>query len=207
MSIDPEPNLPERAPVMVLPNALLFRNSLLPLHIFENRYRQMLGWCLEQHRMFCIALMKPGIDEAAQPGDFFHVAGLGLIRACVGQNDGTSNLVLQGLARVKLAEFVQREPFWVAEIRSLPSRMPNQVEADALSAKVLEICKQLQEKGLELPPALESHLPHLTNPDVLADVVSNAFVGDALQRQQLLEEVSVSKRLRLLIRFLEPQVC
>ena len=54
-------NLPPKAPIMVLPNATLFPHALLPLIIFESRYQEMLSWSLEHHRMFCIALMKPGV--------------------------------------------------------------------------------------------------------------------------------------------------
>lgn len=191
---------------MVLPNALLFPNALLPLYIFEHRYREMLVWCLERHRMFCVALMKPGVVEAGEPGDFFHVAGVGLIRACVGQEDGTSHLILQGLARVEFVDFIQKSPYWIAEIRTVSSQISNPVEAEALGAKVLEICKRLQEQGLDLPAAIEKYLPQLTNPDALSDVVAHAFVADLLQRQQLLEEVIVSNRLRLLIRYLQSKV-
>ena len=98
---------------MVLPT-LLFPNSLLPLHIFEPRYRAMLHTALEEERMFCIALTKRGIDEWSSPKDFHHIAGLGLVRACVGRGDGTSHLILQGLARVKFTKFVQEAPFPIA---------------------------------------------------------------------------------------------
>ena len=56
-------NLPGQIPVMVLPNTLLFPNSLLPLYIFEERYREMLAHCLERSRMFCIAQVKPGLSD------------------------------------------------------------------------------------------------------------------------------------------------
>src|SRR5919199_638169 len=92
--------LPERAPVMPLPGALLFPHALLPIYIFEPRYREMLRFALSHDRMFCIALLRPGRNEWNNADDFFDVAGIGLIRACVGRVDGTSNLILQGLQRV-----------------------------------------------------------------------------------------------------------
>src|SRR5438094_7110728 len=99
---------------MVLPNASLLPNTLLPLHIFEERYRQMLAHSLERHRMFCVALMKPGVSEAHSADDFFRVGGLGLVRASVSSPDQTSNLILQGLGRVEFTDFVQEEPFRIA---------------------------------------------------------------------------------------------
>ena len=84
---------------MVLPGAVLIPNAMLPLHIFEPQYRAMLRWCLERDRLFCLALGSPGEMEAG-PEHFAAIGGIGLVRACVGVEDGTSNLILQGLARV-----------------------------------------------------------------------------------------------------------
>ena len=103
---------------MALSNAVLFPHSLLPLHIFEPRYRDLLAHSLDGDRMFSVALMKRGIDEAAGIDDLCPVAGVGLIRACVGNENGTSNLVLQGLARVRLVDWTQEKSFRVASDRA-----------------------------------------------------------------------------------------
>ncbi len=68
---------------MVLPNAVLFPHSLLPLHIFETRYRQMLSHCLDGDRMFSVGLVRDGVSEPDSLDDIWPVAGVGLIRACV----------------------------------------------------------------------------------------------------------------------------
>jgi Lon protease-like protein len=198
-------NLPAQAPVMVLPNAQLFPNTLLPLYIFEECYRKMLAACLEQNRMFCVALMKPG-PEDAEPADYFTVAGLGLIRACVEREDGTSHLILQGLARVRLINLVQVTPFRIAELRELRSDMSNRIEAEALGAKVLELCEKRKRLGKPLPPAVEKHLPQISTPEMLSDVITHSLLSDPFQRQELLEQLNVSERLRLLIQHLQKEL-
>jgi len=196
-------NLPADVPVMVLPGAALFPNSLLPLFIFEERYRDMLSYCLERNRMFCIAQMKPGISEAVDEDDFHHIAGLGLIRACVGNENGTSQLILQGLARVKLVNFIQHEPFRIAQIKELRSKVENEAEADALGIKVLELCRSLKDKNSDLHMLLNNQIPQTTNPEIISDFVAQAFVGDPLRRQGILEELNVCERLRMLISALQ----
>ncbi len=131
--------LPKQLPVMPLPGAVLFPHALLPLYIFEPRYRQMLQQALQQHRIFCVTLIKPSCPEWHAPEDFFHVATAGLIRACVGRDDGTSNLILQGLQRVRFAGFEQEAPFPIARIDIVESRDATTVETEALGAKVLEL--------------------------------------------------------------------
>src|SRR5205807_5707299 len=124
---------------MPLPGALLFPHALLPLYIFEPRYRQMLEHALTHHRIFSVALVKPDRAEWQSPADFFHTAGVGLIRACVGRGDGTSNLILQGLERVRFTSFSQDMPFPIATIEPLESESQSSVETEALAAKVLEL--------------------------------------------------------------------
>lgn len=189
-------NLPADAPVMVLPSASLFPASLLPLYIFEERFREMLAWCLERDRMFCVAQAKPQPD-----GDgCFSIAGLGLVRACVENENGTSHLILQGLARVKLRNFIQHEPFPIAQISELRSTVENQSEAEALGLKVLELCRALKDKNDDLHVLLNNQAAQTANPEMISDFVAQAFVADAAMRQKFLEELRVCQRLRMLIR-------
>jgi Lon protease-like protein len=197
--------IPREVPIMVLPNAVLFPHSLLPLHIFENRYRQMLSHCLTGERMFSVALAKTGIREPKGVEDLRSVAGIGLIRACVGNENGTSNLVLQGLARVRIVDWTQEEPFRIAEIELIESRIGNAIEADALGEKVKELCVRIQQLGLPLPPNLLEQMHQIDSPEILADVVGAAFVSELAPRQQLLESPDVAERLRLLIQILRVQ--
>jgi Lon protease-like protein len=191
---------------MVLPNAVLFPHSLLPLHIFEPPYRQMLVHCLDGDRMFSIGLVRNGITEPESLEDIWPVAGVGLIRACVGNDDGTSNLVLQGLARVRLLDLTQEQPFRIAEIELLQPNRGNLIEAEALCVKVKELCAQIQKLGVRLPANLMKQMQQIDDPEVLADVVAAAFISEAQLRQQLLEASGVPDRLRLLIQLLRSQI-
>ena len=154
--------LPEQVPVMPLPGALLFPHALLPLYIFEPRYRQMLKHALGHHRMFCVALLKPHCADWQSPADFFQTAGVGLIRACVERSDGTSNLILQGLERVRFADFEQEAPFPIATIERLESESDSSVETDALATKVLELYSNVKADGpRQLPPKVDRYLSDL----------------------------------------------
>ena len=106
---------------MVLPNVTLFPQALLPLHIFEPRYRKMLQEVLQSHRSFIVAMRKPGATRET----LFNVAGLGLVRVCVDNADGTSHLILQGVSRVALTKTVRSRPTGFARIPKLNSQFPN----------------------------------------------------------------------------------
>jgi Lon protease-like protein len=197
--------LPDQVPVMPLPGALLFPHALLPLYIFEPRYQEMLEHALKEHRMFSVALLKPQRTQWKSTGDFFPVAGVGLIRACVGRGDGTSNLILQGLQRVRFTAFDQSDPFPIARIEPLESDATPSVETEALGAKVLELYAKLKDSGRQLPEKVDQYLAHLGDMEMLADLMAATFINDPLRRQQLLEELSLKQRLRLVIQYLREE--
>lgn len=199
-------SLPQTVPVMPLPGALLFPHALLPLYIFEPRYREMLQRALQADRMFSVTLIKPGRSEWRSPSDFCQIATVGLIRACVGQSDGTSNLILQGLQRVRFVRFPQEHPFPVAEIETIDT-VPaiSEVESYALGEKVLELYAKLKSSGRQFPEKVDRYLSDLADPEMLADLMAATFINDSSRRQQLLEEESVSERLRLVIQFLREE--
>src|SRR3989442_10752297 len=85
-------DLPNEVPVMTLPSATLFPQALLPLYIFEPRYRKMLADTLKTERMFSVAMQKPGRSRETP----CIVAGLGLIRVSGDHHDGESHFIFQG---------------------------------------------------------------------------------------------------------------
>ncbi len=212
--------LPSEVPVMTLPHATLLPQAFLPLYIFEPRYRQMLRDSLGSARMFSVAMQKPGrIRETPSP-----VAGLGLIRGSVQHDDGTSHLLLQGIARVELVETVRYKPYRVQRIRPLESPPSNDVAVDALLAKVRELLDDRVKLGLSfcppflqdptappmlpgLPPAESlEFLNQVTDPGQVADLVSGAVLASPAERQTILETVHLESRLKHLIHFLMAEI-
>ena len=188
--------LPEQVGVMVLPQTVFFPHHMLPLRIFEPRYREMLGKALEGSRMFVVAMEQPGQPTA-------RVGGLGLIRSCVKQPDGTSNLILQGLARVRLDHLVQVRPYVIAAPEPVEDSQPHPpsetVVRDALVAKILEHLEKIEipsEAGLG---EMKKFLRHLEDHHALVDLVAGCFLRDPASRQKILEAACITDRLRFLL--------
>lgn len=206
---------------MTLPQATLFPQALLPLYIFEPRYKQMLADALATHRLFVVARQRPGCLEEMPEA----VAGLGLIRASVSHEDGTSHLLLQGVSRVRLRQTVRARPYRVQRIQPIGIDKCDSVVADALMAKVKELVEDLVELGLSMPAgmlvggrtsdltAARTHardvlkyLGSLQDPDSLADLTACTVLQDSDSRQTLLELEDVEARLRRLLQFLLAEI-
>lgn len=211
--------LPTEVPVMTLRNVILFPQAMLPLHIFEPRYRKMLADVLAGERMFAVAMQRADCTREAPSA----VAGLGLVRVCVTNRDGTSNLILQGLSRVKLGKTLRYRPYRLQQVNPLVPVPDTGVVVQALTAKVLELAGERLKQGLQnqdkaeiakvVPEgceqltlqAFEQALRQLANADdaeQLADLVSATLLHDARQRQIILETPRLVDRLRFLVRFL-----
>lgn len=195
--------LPKIIPLMPLPGVVLMPHAMLPLFIFEERYREMVADCLQADRVYMVPQMKPGVQEVTGIADIFPIAGVGLIRACVENPDGTSNLILQGLARVRIRKLHEDRAYRTGEIEPLPSKP----EIEGISIRNFEalkgLCIKVQNAGHPLPPLLEKHLnDEDADPGDLADLACSAFVKDPLHLQELLEEPVVEKRIGKLLKFL-----
>ena len=194
----PSLTIPPEVSVMILPETVFYPKVLLPLCIFEPRYRLMLQKALEESRVFAISLA----SDLMKPHS---IATIGIIRACVDNADGSSNLVLQGLTRVRLVEFLQDEPYPIARIEILHSDNPNDVEIDALVNKTLEYVHLYKEQGIEMPEWMEDFLKNLSDRDTLVDMVAYGFVKSIPEKQKILETLSLKERFQRLVHNLKKQ--
>ena len=211
--------LPNEVPVMTLPSATLFPQALLPLYIFEPRYRRMLADVLESHRLFAVAMKKPGASRETP----LTVAGLGLVRVAVEHKDGTSHLILQGVARVKLGKTSGYKPYRRCGIRPMETLPCDSVATDALLVKVRELLEARLKLGLPFPFPFQTqtkpgakevfsaaevlkYLDSINNPSAAADLVSCAVLKGPDERQAILEATDVETRLRRLVGFLMHEI-
>ena len=197
-------NLPSVIPVMLLQQCNTFPHGLLPLYIFEPRYRAMVQHALKTDRMFCIGTLTPSSDGEALESDdrISEFSTAAVIRACVGNQDGTSHLVLQGMQRVRFVSWEQYQPFRIARIEPIATCCRNQTKAarksQLLLARVLGLICQKTATGQQLATQLQN----LADPAHVADFVAGNLVRDASARQPLLGMTEVEDRLDFLLKLM-----
>ncbi len=179
---------------MTLPGAVLFPGSMLPLYIFEPRYRQMLADALSGRRMFAIVGTRGDSDDAV-----CDVGGAGLVRACVANADGTSRLILQGVERVRLLDWMEAEPYPLARVEVLKSRSKAPEVDGELRLKVRRQCvRVLKGSGNAIGKLLDATPDH----GEFSDFVGANLVDDPVIRQNLIEEIDTTRRLEVLASYL-----
>jgi len=192
-------------PLFPLPNLVLFPNVILPLHIFEERYKQMINGCIDTDDVFGLVLLRQGAQEETEQ-TIHRVGTTARIVRTERLEGGRMNILCQGEARFRVLRFTRRTPFWMADIdfiedenESDDALKPLQDEVASLYAKALELGVQL---GL-----FESAEPRLPESPVdLSFMVSYVLDIEAEQKQNLLELKSTEQRLRELVTFVDDAI-
>jgi ATP-dependent Lon protease len=193
-----EITLPPEVPVMTLPNVAFFPQALLPLHIFEPRYRRMLADVLKTNRLFAVAGVDPRRNGEIAVEPPHRVASVGIIRACQENADGTSDLLLQGLCRVEVQSIIREDPYRRIAVRALisePGAAPekNQSLRQDL-ARLVAKRQKLEQNG---PKELVEFLRTVEDPEAFVDIAAFTLCRSPRLKQQLLEELNVNQRLCL----------
>jgi ATP-dependent Lon protease len=207
---------------MILPNATLFPRTMLPLYIFEPRYRRMLEKSLETHRLFAVAMKRRDCSREIP----CRVAGLGMVRVAVRHDDGTSHLVLQGVSRIELDKAVSYRPFRRHRYRLIQSDPGEKEDFVALINQVAELVRIRLNQGSDVSFEVLKELASgagagddydgfddpvgdmigLANPEQLVDLVSCTLLTIPEERQTMMEVIEIEPRLNFLIDFLSAEV-
>ena len=185
-------DFPKRVGVMLLNGAVLLPGAMIPLYIFEPRYRRMLSEALDSNRIFAIA-------QASDDSELISmVGGAGLIRACVKNEDGTSHLILQGICRVRLSNWDSNSEYPLAEAEVLTSSGSDSASCHRLRAEILNQIERLVATTPSLPNELLDSLKMCENPAAFSDVAAACLVTEPSLKLLFLDELNVLRRLEIL---------
>lgn len=188
-------------PIFPLPDLALFPNTLLPLHIFEPRYRAMVTDCLARDRRLAIVRLKPGYDgDYAGRPPVHEVAGLGRIVKCERLATGRFNILLKGEVRVRIERELPSDTLYrLVQSVELRDAGAERDTVPPLLDAVKRACRRILEAVRRATPEMEDTLATAAAPGVLCDQVASAVIPSPAVRQALLEELDVERRLRRLL--------
>lgn len=188
----------DRLPIFPLPQVVFFPRAVLPLHVFEPRYRTMLRDCLATHGAMAIAQIIPGEDDQGRPR-IAEIAGGGIVVEHHPLGDGRSNIVVVGKARLRLHELEPDDalPYRVARATVLEDQdapVPEHDRTALVAAATMfaaEVKKHDPHFTFKLPKALEA--PNL------ADLCAFQLIVDASARQAVLDELDPRVRVTMVL--------
>ena len=183
-------------PIFPLPDVTFFPHTLLPLHVFEGRYRAMVIDALERDRRLAVVKLKPGYEAAyAGKPEVHPVAGLGEIVSCERLATGRYNILLRGESRVRLEQELPSDTLYrLVRARRLVDAEPAGDVVPALT-RIRAACKTLLAALARPADLLDTALADGQPAGVIADRVAAAVLPDGATRQRLLETLDVAARI------------
>jgi ATP-dependent Lon protease len=192
-------NLPEALPVLPLRESVPFPEALMPLAIGQERSISLVNDVLAGNRM--LVMVASRLEEQTEdpgPDDLYRVGVAGVVARMLKVPDGTLRILVHGAQRVVLDGFIATEPYLVARLEEAPDEIVPSPELEALHRNVQATFSRIIEELPYLPEELQVAVANLDDPSELAHMIAGALRIKTDEKQALLEERNVTKRLRML---------
>ena len=191
--------VPPTLPVLPLKETVVFPDSLLPLAIGQERSIKLIDDAVAGDRL--IALVASRSPEVEQPGwdDLYEVGTAALVQKMIRVPDGTQRILVQGLRRIRLERRVRDEPYLVGEFAEVPEIVPETREVQALTQTAKTLFSRIISLLPYLPEELGLAAANVEDPSALCHLVASTLRLTTEEKQKLLEEANVEKRLREIV--------
>jgi len=190
--------LPQALPILPLKDSVPFPDTLTPLAIGQERSIQLVNDVLGGDRMLVMVASKDAELETPGADDLYRVGVAGVVARMLKVPDGTLRILVQGGQRVRIGEFVATEPYLIARVEAEPDVVNPSPELEALFRNVQGTFGQIIEQSPYLPEELQVAVANVEDPAELAHMIAGALRMKTPERQELLEERDLQKRLRRL---------
>jgi len=190
--------LPATLPILPLRESVTFPDTLTPLAVGQERSVQLVNDVLAGNRMLVMVASRHPEVETPAPEDLYEVGVVGAVARMLKVPDGTLRILVQGAQRVRIDHWVRREPYLIAGISELADQVRESPELVALARNVQATFSGIVEEVPYLPEELQLAVANLEDPSALSHLIAGSLRLKLEEKQELLEEVDVAKRLRRL---------
>ena len=190
--------LPRVLPVLPLRDTVTFPDTLTPLAVGQERSIRLVDDALGHDRMLALVTARTPELDAPGPDDLHTVGVLGTVARMLKVPDGTLRILVQAGPRLKLTGYTQAQPYLVAEVSEAPDVVEEGPELTALMRNVQQTFSRIVEDAPYLPEELQLAVANLEDPSALSHLIAGALRIRTEEKQTLLEEVDVARRLRRL---------
>ena len=197
-AIRSEQPLPDALPVLPLRETVTFPDTLTPLAVGQERSVKLVNDVLSGNRMLAMVASKDPENDAPGPDDLHRVGVAGTVARMMKVPDGTLRILVQGGDRIRISDYVAEDPYLVARIEPITDVLEPSPELEALTRNVQNTFSEIIEQIPYLPEELQLAVANLDDPAALGHLIAGALRISVEEKQALLEEVDVAKRLRRL---------
>ncbi|HEY3729504.1 MAG TPA: endopeptidase La [Solirubrobacteraceae bacterium] len=190
--------LPDQVAVLPMRDTVTFPDMMLPLNVGQERSIELINDVLRGDRSIVMVAGRNPEIEAPGPSELYEVGVLGAVARMIRLPDGSLRVLIAGGQRVRIEDWVQTEPYLVAAVAEAPDVVTESAELVALMRNVQQTFTSIVGEVPYLPEELQVMVANVDDPSVLSHLIAGALRLPTAEKQALLEEVDVAKRLRRL---------
>jgi ATP-dependent Lon protease len=198
--------VPNEIPVLPLRGTVLFPDLILPIMVGRKRSVRLIDEAMDSDRIIGVITQKRSEIEDPKESDLYTVGVAALILRMIRELDGSQRVIVQGVSRIKIQEYLQKEPYFRARVDSIEEGMLQGVEVEALMMNL----KNLFQRAVELAPYLTAELgtmvSNIKSPNILADLIASNLNISTSEKQGILETYDVRERLSKVHLYLNKEV-
>ncbi len=200
-----EPYIPEVLPVLPLKDTVIYPHIIVPLLITREEFVKLIDDALTADRLVAAVASKEEI-ETPEPEQIHGIGTAAAIIRMLKLPDGSMQLFVQGVQRIRIVEYIERQPYLKARVEKVQEVMEETVELEGIARNVLTQFKKMVSLAPYLPSEIFIAAMNISEPNNLADFIASNINIDVAEKQELLEALDVRERLEKLTLFLNKEI-
>lgn len=196
----------EELPLIPLRNMVVFPQMIVPLFIGRNKSVKALEDTLAKEKLIVFSSQKNEDVEAPSPKDLCTIGTLAEIVQMLSLPDGTTKILVEGVARVKIEKFTKESPYFKVLVSRIAEPENLTVEAEALIRNVIKLFEKYVKLNKRIPPETLMSIINVDEPGRLADLIASYLTLKAEEKQSILEALVIEKRLKKLSEVIEKEI-
>jgi ATP-dependent Lon protease len=198
--------IPDDLPILPLRGTVLYPDLILPIMVGRKKSVKLIDDAMDADRIIGVITQKRSEIEDPKEADLYSVGVAALILRMIRELDGSQRVIVQGVSRMKVKEYIQREPYFKARSEVIDEGLVQGVEIDALMMNL----KNLFQRAVELAPYLTGELgtmvSNIKSPSILADLIASNLNISTTEKQGILETFDIRERLTKVHLFINKEV-
>jgi len=188
-------SIPEQVPILPLRGTVLYPELILPIMVGRKRSVKLIDDAMEKDRIIGVVTQKRSETEDPGENELYRIGVAALILRMIREMDGSQRVIVQGLSRIKIQQYTQKDPYYVANVETIDESPAQGVEIEALIMNV----KNLFQRAVDLAPYLTNEMgqmvSNIKSPGILADLVASNLNIPTTEKQNILDTLEMTDRL------------
>lgn len=205
-----ELEIPSELPVLPVQDTVVFPQMVTALGVSTERELKLLDHVLTGKRLLALALQKQGGEKNKERDvgheDLYEYATAVVVLQMLRMPDNTARMLVQGISRLKIDEFVQEEPYLVARVQPLEDELETGMEMQALARSASDQFMKMISMASNLPEELKVAVVNIEHPGRLADMIASHLSISAGEKEEILETINVKERLQKVNAFISREM-